>query len=435
MRLEDIYTIYLQHPVISTDSRNIPEGCIFFALKGEHFNGNTFAAEALKKGAVYAVTDEDVSDDPRCIRVSNVLETLQELARHHRRQFTVPFIAICGSNGKTTTKELMQAVLSSHFKTIATKGNLNNHIGVPLTVLSIPHDIEMAVIEIGANHIGETAALCAVAEPGYGLVTNNGKDHLEGFGSIEGVRQANGELYEWLRSCEGTAFVNDRHSDLLEQSSGIQNRILYGTGNESDYKINPEPHAMFATVRTYAPEMIIQSQLAGNFNWENMAAAIAIGKYFGVPDEKIKSALENYSPGLNRSQVIRKDNTVYIVDCYNANPSSMQLAIESFAAMPGEKKGVILGDMLELGSHSREEHRNIIDLVKTKTFGRVVLVGPEFGEWKDLLPSVHFASSEQAREWFAQQDWDGWAVLLKGSRGYKLEKILDAGSWKLEDGN
>jgi UDP-N-acetylmuramoyl-tripeptide--D-alanyl-D-alanine ligase len=358
--------------------------------------------------------------------VENVLQTLQQLAHHHRKQLNIPFIAVCGSNGKTTTKELMYAVLSAQFRTVATKGNLNNHIGVPLTLLAIPGDTEIAVIEIGANHIGETADLCRIAAPGYGLVTNNGKDHLEGFGSIEGVRRANGELYEWLRTSGGLAFVNDRHPDLLEQSAGLK-RKTYGSDPSSDYVIEPVQDTLFAAVQTQDPELMIRSQLAGQFNWENMATAIAIGKYFDVPDEKIKSALENYSPGMNRSQVVNKDGATYIVDCYNANPSSMLLALESFAALPGETKAVVLGDMLELGEYSRDEHRQIIERVKEMAFGRVILVGPYFGELAGTLNSIAFENASVAREWFRTQDWSGWMILLKGSRGYRLETILAPG--------
>lgn len=426
MSIESIYAMYRQHRMISTDSRTIPEGCLFFALKGESFDGNAFAMDALAKGAAFAVIDDArYAGDPRLILVDHVLSTLQQLAHHHRRQFTIPFIAICGSNGKTTTKELVHAVLAQRYKTIATRGNLNNHIGVPLTLLSIPDDTEMAVIEIGANHIGETAELCAIAAPDFGMITNNGKDHLEGFGSLEGVRQANGELYEWLRATDGWAFVNEQQPDLMEMAAGIR-KTVYGAGAGCDVVVQPEPDQFLAAVNVYANEtpLLIRSQLAGMYNTANMAAAIAIGLYFGVPAQQIQSAIENYAPGMNRSQLLERDGVRYVLDCYNANPSSMALSLESFSQTPGRPKMVILGDMLELGDYSLQEHKGIVDLVKSLSFDQVVLIGPWFGHWKHELECLHFDSAAAAASWFHQRDWNGWNILLKGSRGYKLETIL-----------
>lgn len=425
MTLEALYEIYRKHPVISTDSRNVPAGCLFFALKGETFNGNLFAGDSLEKGAAYSIVDEaQYAVNERCILVNDVLETLQQLAGYHRRKLSIPFIAICGSNGKTTTKELVMNVLKKKYRTIGTRGNLNNHIGVPLTLLSIPAETEIAVIEIGANHIGETADLCKIAEPDYGLVTNNGKDHLEGFGSIEGVRKANGELYTWLKASGGKAFVADNHADLMKDSEGMQ-RITYGLHASSGYYYQPVLHETIAALEIQREGIIIRSQLAGAFNWENMAAAITIGLHFNVPVTAIKDAIESYQPGMNRSQVLEKNGVTFIMDCYNANPSSMQLAIESFAAMHAKKKAVILGDMLELGSYAETEHRNILELVKSKEFDKVILIGKHFGEQNTIQDSVHFTTSDEAHEWFIKQNWKNWSILLKGSRGYKLEKVIE----------
>lgn len=425
MNIEFLYTLFTEHPVISTDSRNTPNNCIFFALKGDNFNGNEFALKALESGAAYSIIDdENFAKSERCILVKNVLECLHELANFHRKKMQIPFIAVCGSNGKTTTKELLFAVLNKKYNTIATKGNLNNHIGVPLTLLSVTRETEMAIIEIGANHIGETEFLCEIAMPDYGIITNNGKDHLEGFGSIEGVRKANTELYKWLKKSNGLAFVNDTHPDLMEDSSYLK-RKRYGINDTSDYQFIPHIDESFATL-TVLPEGIkIHSQLAGFYNWENIATAISIGKYFNVSIENIKEAISSYTPGMNRSQVLVKGNTTFIMDCYNANPSSMKLALESFNSTKSELKTIILGDMLELGKYSEEEHKTIVDLLSQLHFNQIVLVGKEFSKCTSPLNIIYFETTNQAKDWFKKQNWDGWTILLKGSRGYQLEKIIE----------
>lgn len=422
MTVAHIYEVFKKHKKVSTDTRQIEPNSIFFALKGENFNANQFAQEALDKGAAFVVIDEkEYQVDGRCILVDNVLETLQKLAQLHRNNLDIPFIAVCGSNGKTTTKELLYAVLSEKYKTFATKGNLNNHIGVPLSILSIPEQTQMAVIEIGANHIQETADLCTIAMPDYGLVTNNGKDHLEGFGSIEGVRKANGELYEWLNKADGTAFVNAHHEDLMLDSKGIY-RKTYGALPKVDYKIQAYSEGIFAGAMVNGKTMV--SKLAGDFNFDNLATAIAVGLYFDVSLSKIKHAIENYIPSLNRSQIVQKNSTTYWVDCYNANPSSMQLAIESFAKLNEKNKVVILADMLELGDYSDSEHELIVNLLGTLSFEKVILVGKYFGKFASKIQALHFEKTADAAEWFQQQNWNDHTILLKGSRGYKLEQLL-----------
>ncbi|MCX7743874.1 MAG: UDP-N-acetylmuramoyl-tripeptide--D-alanyl-D-alanine ligase [Flavobacteriales bacterium] len=423
MNTETLYEVYKKHPMVCTDSRSIQAGCIFFALKGERFNGNTFAAQALNEGASFAVIDEpECKVDERTILVPDALKALQQLAYYHRMQFNIPFIAVCGSNGKTTSKELMHAVLSTTYKTIATPGNFNNHIGVPLTLLSIPKGTEMAIIEIGANHLHETYALCKIAAPDFGVVTNNGKDHLEGFCSIEGVRKANAELYQYLYEIGGTAFVNASLADLMEDSASLK-RIIYGDDPKADFICHSYPHGIFAGLQ-FPDGKVAISRLAGTFNWINMALAAAVGHYFQVSQENIIQALETYQPRLNRSQMLNYRGATIIMDAYNANPSSMELALRSFMQIPG-KKCVILGDMLELGEHAAAEHWAIVQLVKQLSPDEVVLVGTEFGQYKKEIQAHFFENSSDAAGWFKHQDFNGWHILLKGSRGLKLEKILE----------
>lgn len=424
MQIEAIYSIYKSHPVISTDNRKIEPGCIFVALKGEKFDGNTFAKSAIEAGATFAIIDnKEFYLDERTILVENSLKTLQELAHFYRKKFTIPFIAICGSNGKTTTKELVHAVLSTTYKTFATKGNLNNHIGVPLTLLSIPMDTEMAIVEIGANHLQETYDLSKIAEPDYGVVTNNGKDHLEGFGSIENVIKANAELFVWLHESKGTAFVNTNHQDLVNSSKQLQ-QITFGQDISNSFSFENMKNN-YATIKNNKTGNIYASQLFGDFNGDNLAAAACIGQAFNVTEDKIKQAIENYVPGMNRSQILQKNNTTFYIDCYNANPSSMKLAIESFYRSAGSPKAVVLGDMLELGEYSQAEHAAIIEQVKALAFDQVILIGKFFGELKHQLPCIHFEKTQDATEWFSKQNFAGYHLLLKGSRGYTLEKLIN----------
>lgn len=422
--IEQIYKIYSEHPQIITDTRKLEKDCIFWALKGEKFDANEFVNQALDQGAAYAViSNPNKYIEGKTVLVEDTLVSLQELAKLHRSHLSIPIIVICGSNGKTTTKELTYAALNSHYKTFATYGNLNNHIGVPLSLLSITKDIEVAVIEIGANHVQETYDLCEITSPNYGVITNHGKDHLEGFGSIENVIKANSELFDWFRNNSGKAFVNTNHATILDNARDIQT-ILYGENEAYSYtKLNNEMAAILFKTRDSVIE--IHSQLFGDFNCDNIATAATIAFTLGVPIDKIKSAIENYSPGLNRSQIKIINRVTYYIDCYNANPSSMELAILSFEKSTQNKnRMLILGDMLELGTYSEIEHQNIVELVSKYQWNEVILVGSEFGKWKDKILCHHFDKTEDAKQWFKSKNWNDFSILLKGSRGYALEKII-----------
>ena len=424
MKTEALYQLYRQHPSVQTDTRKLKQGDIFFALKGPNFNGNLFAKQALEAGAAYAVIDEAVEGmDDRFILVDDVLSSLQELAGYHRQQFSIPFIAITGSNGKTTTKELVYTVLASHFKTYTTQGNLNNHIGVPLTLLSIPADAEMAVIEMGANHQKEIAGYCVYTNPTHGIITNCGKAHLEGFGGIEGVRKGKGELYDYIRSHNGTIFRFNDFDYLHEMSKGIEKVIGYGTheGAITGEVMASEPF-LEVSITKGASFTQVSTQLVGAYNVSNVLCAIAIGKTFGVPDEKIKDAIETYIPSNSRSQMVKKDGNHIILDAYNANPTSMRAAIENFAKLKAPSKVLMLGGMMELGEDSITEHQQIIDLINNYPWQNVVLVG---GDFKNTTHNhLFFTNSTEAANWFKQQNFSGTHFLIKGSRSMQMEKIL-----------
>src|SRR5450432_483733 len=356
--INDLYQLYLKYPSVCTDTRKVQKGDLFFALKGENFNGNLFAGQAIANGAAYAIIDETsaVLND-RMIRVENVLASLQALAAHHRNQFSIPFIAITGSNGKTTTKELIHAVLSLKYKTSTTEGNLNNHIGIPLTLLKIKPDVEIAIVEMGANHIGEIAGYCLYTRPTHGLITNVGKAHLEGFGSPEGVKKGKGELYDYLRAHGGTAFVMWDYDYLQQMSKGISEIISYGTAQAD----------LTGTVESAFPQLQIlmtggvhldkiQTQLTGNYNLPNLLAAVCVGNYFNVNPSDIRTGIEAYTPSNSRSQLMQIGTNTIILDAYNANPSSMKSAIENFSAYPSKNKILLLGAMAELGRDSLQEH-------------------------------------------------------------------------------
>ncbi len=425
MQIEKLYQLYKTNPSIETDTRKLKEGDLFFALKGENFNGNLFAKQALEKGATVVVVDEQQDfEDDRIFFVEDVLTTLQLLAKHHRQQFNIPFLAITGSNGKTTTKELIHAVLSSHFKTSTTEGNLNNHIGIPLTLLKIPMDAEIAVIEMGANHQKEIAGYCTYVLPTHGLINNVGKAHLEGFGGIEGVKKGKGELYDFIRETNGIIFINNDFSYLEEMSEGISKKITYGTSiAETRGKIiDNEPFLKIEIISD--PEIgCIQSQLVGDYNCPNILAAVSAGKYFKVPSEKIKTAIESYAPSNSRSQLIQKGTNQIILDAYNANPSSMKLAIENFAKLKAEKKILIVGAMAELGTESLTEHEQIVELINSFHWSTVVLVGADFVNLNH--PYLCFASSIEAKKWFNEQNIEHAHILIKGSRSMKMEVIAD----------
>jgi UDP-N-acetylmuramoyl-tripeptide--D-alanyl-D-alanine ligase len=425
--IEELYKIYQQHPSVQTDTRTLKPGDIFFALKGPNFNGNSFAKQAIDNGASFVIIDERGFEIPgKTFLVEDGLTALQELALHHRKQFNIPFIAITGSNGKTTTKELIHAVLSTSFKTYTTEGNLNNHIGVPLTILKIKSDAEMAVIEMGANHLNEIAGYCQIAMPTHGLITNCGKAHLEGFGGMEGVKRAKGELFDYLRTLtHGFAFVMWDYDYLREMSKGISGIIKYGT-EINDHIIGrvfrSDPFLQ-VEITQGLDDKIISTQLVGDYNLPNVLAGVTVGKFFEVPESKIKSAIEKYTPSNSRSQLIEKGSNKIILDAYNANPSSMKLAIENFGNKPVENKIMMLGAMAELGVESLHEHEEIIDLINNYSWKQVILVGGDF--LKLSHPFLSFENSLKAKEWFDQQHFQNSYILVKGSRSMQMEKVVE----------
>lgn len=432
MGIEEIYKIYREHPSIQTDTRKLQKNDLFFSLKGPSFNGNLFAAQALEKGAAYVFVDEKISfTDSRIIQTDDVLKTLQQLALFHRQQFNtlpdgtsrIPFIAITGSNGKTTTKELLHEVLSTTFKTYTTEGNLNNHIGIPLTILKIKPDAEMAVIEMGANHLKEIEGYCEYTMPTHGLITNCGKAHLEGFGSVENVKKGKGELFEYLRNHNGTVFINEDDTAVLELSSNIKKVMYYGSkgANSTGNVFKNDP---FIEVKINStPPMHIQTNLVGDYNLPNVLAAVSIGKYFKIGDEKIKHAIENYSPSNSRSQLIKRNNNTIILDAYNANPGSMKAAIENFAAMKGDKKILLLGAMMELGSESAKEHEAIVSLIDKYKWYAVILAGKDFNSIHHKY--INYENPLQIRDWLKNEDIHDAQILIKGSRSMQMEKVLE----------
>jgi UDP-N-acetylmuramoyl-tripeptide--D-alanyl-D-alanine ligase len=432
MEIEKLHEIFLAcGQKVSTDSRKIAKGCVFFALKGDNFNGNQFAAGALEGGAAYAVVDEKpAAHGDRCILVADVLQTLQQLATHHRRQFNIPVLAITGSNGKTTTKELVHAVLARKYKVQYTQGNLNNHIGVPLTLLTITADHEIAVVEMGANHQGEIDALCRIAEPGFGVITNIGKAHLEGFGGIEGVKKGKSELYRYLQEKSGTVFVHGDDEVLMELCA-VNEKITYGTRKLCDIVGKYNESNLFVELawktRYTADELkdapYVKSNLVGVYNYYNALCAVCIGNHFKVEDSLINEAIEQYVPTNNRSQLFKTPSNVLILDYYNANPSSMSLAIENFAHMQFQNKMLVLGDMLELGGEAFKEHALILQLLREKNLDDYVLVGPIFAT---LQKEKSFPDSASAAEHFRKNPVKQKTVLIKGSRGVALEEVVKA---------
>jgi UDP-N-acetylmuramoyl-tripeptide--D-alanyl-D-alanine ligase len=426
---ESLYELFLKFPMVTTDTREIREGAIFFALKGPNFNANSFAAEALNNGAAYAVIDEEeykVND--RCLLTRDVLKALQQLALHHRKTLSIPFIGITGSNGKTTTKELLHAVLSKKYSTLATTGNLNNHIGVPLTLLSVTRKHEMAIIEMGANHMGEIRDLCSLCLPDYGLITSIGKAHLEGFGSFEGVIKAKTELYDHIRKNKGTLFVNADNDLLMGLSSGSI-RICYGTKTDTLVKGHVTGMDPCLSIQWQETEndntQVLNSQLIGQYNFDNILASICVGVHLGVEAQQINAAIAEYVPSNNRSQLTHTAHNTLILDSYNANPSSLSAAIENFALLNDKNKVLIIGDMLELGQESAQEHRNILRLVRSKQFEKVILVGAEFQKLKGEIDAEFFVGATQTLEWLKKNPIKGATILVKGSRGIKLEKLVE----------
>lgn len=421
--IPELYKIYQQYPSVQTDTRALKAGDLYFALKGPNFNGNDFAQAALDAGAAYAIVDEPpASPNENILIVEDVLSTLQHLARHHREQFDIPFIAITGSNGKTTTKELVSTVLAARYRTYTTQGNLNNHIGIPLTILRVKPDAEMAVIEMGANHQKEIESYCLYTLPTHGIITNAGKAHLEGFGGIEGVRKGKGELFDYLRAHNGTAFVMWDYDYLQEMSKGIEKIVTYGTANASITGTVAQSEPFLSVSITGNQPFTINSKLVGAYNLPNILVAVTVGKYFDVPDEAIRTAIENYTPSNSRSQLMTIGSNSYILDAYNANPSSMRAAIENFASLKGSDKILMLGGMMELGPESLQEHQQIIDLIKKYNWKAVVLVGGDFRKLDH--PFISMENAAAAKEWLSAQQFQHTSFLIKGSRSMQMEKVL-----------
>lgn len=413
--IEQIYTLYKKHYLVDTDTRKIRPNTIFFALKGTNFNGNKFAKDALKKGALYSIVDEpEYANSKRCILVDNVLETLQALATHHREMLGIPIIGLTGSNGKTTTKELINAVLSQQYTTTATVGNLNNHIGVPLTLLSMTPKTEIGIVEMGANHQKEIAFLSSIAKPDFGYITNFGKAHLEGFGSVKGVIKGKSELYDFLRANKKTAFVNSNDKIQLEKTKDIK-RLFFDETIEF-IEVNP-------FVKLHFQGFDIQSKLIGSYNFNNIAIALTIGKHFNIPVAKCKRAIENYIPTNNRSQIIKKANNQLILDAYNANPTSMKVALENMSLVSAKSKTVILGDMFELGKTSLAEHQQIADLASSYGFENIFLVGENFAN--TTTEQHQFSNFEALKTHLENHPLENQYILIKGSRGMALERCLN----------
>jgi UDP-N-acetylmuramoyl-tripeptide--D-alanyl-D-alanine ligase len=428
MEIEKLYEVFLQHPRISTDSRAVEKNSLFFALKGENHDANHFAKQALDNGACYAIVDNPgIVESDRYILVEDTLEALQQLALHHRKQFRLPVLAITGSNGKTTTKELLAAVLGAKYNCLYSIGNLNNHIGLPLTILGLNHTHQIACIEMGANHIGEIEKLCQIAQPTFGLITNIGSAHLEGFGSFEGVIKAKTELYNFINLQQGKIFINSDDSLLMNQTGDLP-YVSYGIQSEADYygKINSQPPFIELTCRENCSSYEIRSKLTGIYNAYNIMAAICVGRYFGVPVDGIRNAIYSYTPQNNRSQIIDTEKNHIILDAYNANPSSMAAALNNFRQYPGNSKLCILGDMLELGDYSVEEHAKIRDLATQAGFQMVLFVGQHFMKVRKEAPNLLFLPDTQtAKQWLTNNKTAGNTILIKGSRKIQLELLTD----------
>ncbi len=424
--ITELYEIYKNHTTVTTDSRNCPAGSLFIALKGDNFNGNHFAKQALDLGSSFAVVDEaDAVTDERILLVEDCLKTLQGLAAHHRRQCHIPVIGITGTNGKTTTKELMASVLSKKFNLLYTQGNLNNHIGVPLTLLRLKPEHEIAVIEMGANHPGEIKELVEITDPDYGLITNVGKAHLEGFGSFEGVIRTKGELYDYIRTKGGKIFINMENPYLRSIAKGID-EIKYAT--KAGYPLWGETLSCspFLKLRWFSDydshPHEAQTNLIGSYNLENALAAVCVGMQFGVPSDEIALALQEYVPSNNRSQLKETEQNTLIIDAYNANPTSMSAAIQNFEQYEAPRKAVILGSMKELGELSEEEHKRLAFNVAEIGFDRVFLIGPEFKDAGSDYPV--FDSAEKFIAYLEEQPIQGYTILIKGSRGNQLESLV-----------
>jgi UDP-N-acetylmuramoyl-tripeptide--D-alanyl-D-alanine ligase len=426
MNIKELHAIFRDYPIACTNSRNIIPDSMFFALKGENFDGNKFVKQSLDSGCAFAVSDDAGNEGIHgCIIVDNVLKTLQDLAEYHRTEFEIPVLAVTGTNGKTTTKELVNAVLSAKYRTVCTEGNLNNHIGLPLTLLKINEHTEIAIVEMGANHPGEIVALCEIAHPRMGLITNIGKAHLEGFGSEEGIRKTKGELYDYLEKNRGVIFYNSDDETLCAMVEKTQGTTLVKYGKTlMDAKMGN--NGLLLGFSTAEPEMTVNTRLAGEYNLNNALAAIAVGRHFDVPAEDTVSALAEYKPSTNRSQLVKTLNNTVIMDAYNANPSSMEAAICNFAKLEAENKLLMLGDMLELGDDSLAEHRRTVDVIKHYKLwkkGKVILIGRMFNQLKEDT-ALYFPDRNEAEEYLKDRHIKSCMILVKGSRGTGLEILL-----------
>lgn len=432
--IEELYGSYIRSgQKISTDTRKLEKGSLFFALKGANFNANEFAEKAIENGCSFAVVDEEkYVTNTKIVLVKDVLTALQNLANHHRKTLSIPFLAITGSNGKTTNKELINTVLSKKYKTLATVGNLNNHIGVPLTILNITPEHEFAIIEMGANHQGEIAQLCDITEPDFGLITNIGKAHLEGFGGIEGVKKGKSELYKFLKSRNAKAFING-DDEVLYDLAFENDKITYGCKKLYDVIgkdcTSSETVSFKYTTRygnkDWQKQSMINTQIVGGYNFINCLAAVCVGTYFKVEENLIKEALENYLPNMNRSQLLKTEKNTIILDAYNANPNSMKAAVENFARFNADNKLLLLGDMFELGEYSQEEHQKLVNLLKESKFAHVVLVGEAFYEISET-DYKKFKTTAECLEYLKKLNVTGNVVLIKGSRGMKMELLQEA---------
>ncbi len=427
--IPQLYQYYLQHRTICTDTRSIAEGCLFFALKGDNFDANAFAEKAIQAGAAFAIIDNAAfAKNEKFILVDDVLTALQLLAKHHREHLNIPVIGLTGSNGKTTTKELIKAVLAEHYQTFATHGNLNNHIGVPLSLLSLPQDVEIAVIEMGANHQKEIEFLCEIVQPTHGLITNVGMAHLDGFGGFEGVKKGKGELYAYLKKHKGYTFINHDNAYLQEMGivSGIHQPIYYGTakGNKISGKlVHSDPFITFewSDGKSIYPA---KANLTGSYNFENILAAICVGDFFGLTAEEINGGLAKYFPNNNRSQITKTDKNTVICDFYNANPSSMVAALNNLSTLTSAHKIAILGDMFELGNEAEEQHQKIVSLANSFNFDQVIFIGDHFYKCKQQNNGLFFKNTADVASFMAKECLKNAMVLLKGSRGMKLENLL-----------
>lgn len=424
MTISELHQLFLASQGISTDTRKLDKNTLFFALKGAHFNGNQFALKALEEGCHYAVVDEDIkTDDERVIRVDSVLKTLQDLANFHRQQFDIPVIGITGSNGKTTTKELVGEVLKTTYHTLVTEGNLNNHLGVPFTLLRLTKEHQMAVIEMGANKPGDIQELVEIAEPTHGLITNIGTAHIEGFGSYEGVLKTKTEMYRFLGQNHGTIFVNASDKTLLNQLPNVKAFTYHASNAFINGKlVSSNPFICLKWSKSDYESPLIETHLVGTYNFINFLAAIAIGSYFDVKPERINDALAHYQPTNKRSQVQKTSKNTLIVDCYNANPTSMQAAIETIDQMESKHKLLILGDMLELGDLTESEHTKIIDILTNKGL-KAILIGSRFKALNSPFPSFDSVDDEALKNQL--KSVENHLILLKGSRGIQLEKLID----------